>query len=207
MTVHRERGANPAPSRERPAMLELLGFIYTILQLYIYVLIAAAILSWLIAFNVVNMRNQLVAGLAQLLYAVTEPVLRPIRNILPNLGGIDISPGRGDPDHHLHPERHPAESRQAFRLTSWRAFAREAGAIVLSAPADAEVVARRNRRGRPAVRRNARWRWCGCGRCRKTGAANAAADATPRQDLPRAEIGGYDRLRRQGPSEAGAHRR
>jgi YggT family protein len=73
-------------------MLELIGFIYTILQLYIYVLIAAAVLSWLIAFNVVNMRNQLVAGLAQLLYAVTEPVLRPIRNILPNLGGIDISP-------------------------------------------------------------------------------------------------------------------
>jgi YggT family protein len=73
-------------------MLELLGFISYVLQLYIYVLIAAAVLSWLIAFNVVNMRNQLVAGLVQLLYAITEPVLRPIRNVLPNLGGIDISP-------------------------------------------------------------------------------------------------------------------
>jgi YggT family protein len=73
-------------------MLELLGFISYVLQLYIYVLIAAAVLSWLIAFNVVNTRNQFVAGLVQLLYAITEPVLRPIRNLLPNLGGIDISP-------------------------------------------------------------------------------------------------------------------
>ena len=74
-------------------MLELLWFISYVLQLYVYVLIASAVLSWLIAFNVVNMRNQFVAGLAQVLYAVTEPVLRPIRNLLPNLGGgIDISP-------------------------------------------------------------------------------------------------------------------
>ena len=74
-------------------MLELLWFISYVLQLYVYVLIAGAVLSWLIAFNVVNMRNQFVAGLAQVLYAVTEPVLRPIRKLLPNLGGgIDISP-------------------------------------------------------------------------------------------------------------------
>lgn len=73
-------------------MIALLDFIAYVLQLYVYVLVAAAILSWLIAFNVVNMSNQLVASLVQLLYALTEPVLRPIRNILPNLGGIDISP-------------------------------------------------------------------------------------------------------------------
>ena len=73
-------------------MLELLGFISYVLQLYVYVLIAAAVLSWLIAFGVVNTSNQFVAGLLQLLYAITEPVLRPIRNMLPNLGGIDISP-------------------------------------------------------------------------------------------------------------------
>jgi YggT family protein len=62
------------------------------LQLYIWLLIAAAILSWLIAFNVVNMRNQFVATLADFLYRITEPALRPIRNLLPNMGGIDISP-------------------------------------------------------------------------------------------------------------------
>jgi YggT family protein len=54
--------------------------------------IAAVILSWLIAFNVINTRNQIVAMIADFLYRVTEPVFRPIRNILPNLGGIDFSP-------------------------------------------------------------------------------------------------------------------
>jgi YggT family protein len=73
-------------------MIELLQFISYLLTLYVYVLIAAAVLSWLIAFNVVNMRNGLVAGIAEFLYRITEPVLRPIRNALPNLGGIDISP-------------------------------------------------------------------------------------------------------------------
>ena len=62
------------------------------LQLYIYLLVAAAVLSWLIAFNVVNMRNQFVAMVADFLYRITEPALRPIRNLMPNLGGIDISP-------------------------------------------------------------------------------------------------------------------
>jgi YggT family protein len=62
------------------------------LQLYIYLLIAAAVLSWLIAFNVVNMRNQFVAAVADFLYRITEPALRPIRRLMPNLGGIDISP-------------------------------------------------------------------------------------------------------------------
>ncbi|HZO45923.1 MAG TPA: YggT family protein [Xanthobacteraceae bacterium] len=62
------------------------------LQLYIYLLVAAAVLSWLIAFNVVNVRNQFVAMIADFLYRITEPALRPIRNVMPNLGGIDISP-------------------------------------------------------------------------------------------------------------------
>jgi YggT family protein len=62
------------------------------LQLYIYLLVAAAVLSWLIAFNVVNVRNQFVAMIADFLYRITEPALRPIRNMMPNLGGIDISP-------------------------------------------------------------------------------------------------------------------
>jgi YggT family protein len=59
---------------------------------YIYMLIAAAVLSWLIAFSVVNTRNQFVGMVAHFLYRVTEPALRPIRKLLPNLGGIDISP-------------------------------------------------------------------------------------------------------------------
>ncbi len=62
------------------------------LLMYVYLLVAAAVLSWLIAFNVVNMRNQFVAMVADFLYRITEPALRPIRNIMPNLGGIDISP-------------------------------------------------------------------------------------------------------------------
>jgi YggT family protein len=62
------------------------------LQLYIYVIIAMVIVSWLIAFNVVNTRNQFVAMLADFLFRITEPALRPIRRMVPNLGGIDISP-------------------------------------------------------------------------------------------------------------------
>jgi len=73
-------------------MIELFSFISLLLSLYIYILIAAAVMSWLVAFNVVNPRNQFVAMVGEFLYRITEPVLRPIRNVLPNLGGIDISP-------------------------------------------------------------------------------------------------------------------
>ena len=73
-------------------MRALLDVILLALQLYTYIIIASAILSWLMAFNVVNTRNDLVRSIWNFLYAVTEPVLRPIRSILPNLGGIDISP-------------------------------------------------------------------------------------------------------------------
>ena len=72
-------------------MLELLRFINFLLNLYILVLLAAAILSWLVVFNVVNTRNPAVSMIADFLYRVTEPALRPIRNRLPNFGGIDIS--------------------------------------------------------------------------------------------------------------------
>jgi YggT family protein len=70
----------------------LIEFVVYLSQLYIWVIIASAILSWLIAFNVVNTNNRFVLSIAEMLYRVTEPALRPIRNILPNLGGIDISP-------------------------------------------------------------------------------------------------------------------
>ena len=70
----------------------LIGFIVLVIDLYIWVVIASAILSWLVAFNVVNTNNRVVLMIADTLYRLTEPALRPIRNILPNLGGIDISP-------------------------------------------------------------------------------------------------------------------
>ncbi len=73
-------------------MRAVLDIVLLVLQIYIWLLIAAAVLSWLIAFNVVNTRNALVAGIGEFLYRITEPALRPIRNLLPNLGGIDISP-------------------------------------------------------------------------------------------------------------------
>jgi YggT family protein len=73
-------------------MVELFSFISLLLTLYIYILVAAAVMSWLIAFNVVNPRNQFVAMVGEFLYRITEPVLRPFRRLLPNMGGIDISP-------------------------------------------------------------------------------------------------------------------
>ncbi|HSA79596.1 MAG TPA: YggT family protein [Geminicoccaceae bacterium] len=63
-----------------------------IIWLYIWVVIASVVLSWLVAFNVVNTRNAFVHQVGEFLYRATEPALRPIRNVLPNLGGIDISP-------------------------------------------------------------------------------------------------------------------
>jgi YggT family protein len=73
-------------------MVPLIGFIVLVIDLYIWVVIASAILSWLIAFNVVNTSNRFVSSVADMLYRVTEPALRPIRSVIPNLGGIDISP-------------------------------------------------------------------------------------------------------------------
>ena len=73
-------------------MRALLDVLMLALQLYVWLLIASAIMSWLIAFNVVNTRNEVVRTIWNFLYQITEPVLRPIRNLLPNLGGIDISP-------------------------------------------------------------------------------------------------------------------
>ena len=73
-------------------MYAILSLVSTVIQIYIYLLVASAILSWLIAFNVVNTRNQLVAMIADVLYRLTEPVLAPIRRVLPNFGGLDVSP-------------------------------------------------------------------------------------------------------------------
>lgn len=73
-------------------MIELLGFISYLITLYIYIIIAAALLSVLMAFNVVNPYNPVVRSIYGGLNAVTEPVLQPIRKFLPDTGGIDFSP-------------------------------------------------------------------------------------------------------------------
>jgi YggT family protein len=73
-------------------MNPFLWLVDTIITIYIWLLIASAILSWLIAFNVVNTRNPIVHSVGNFLYQITEPLLRPIRSMLPHLGGIDISP-------------------------------------------------------------------------------------------------------------------
>jgi YggT family protein len=73
-------------------MRSILYIILLVLDIYIWLLIAAAVLSWLIAFNVVNTRNRFVYMIADIAYKITEPVLRPIRRILPSFGGLDLSP-------------------------------------------------------------------------------------------------------------------
>ena len=66
--------------------------ILKILDIYSAIIIASAIMSWLVAFGVVNVRNQVIRVVVDLLYRVTEPVLRPIRGFIPAFGGLDISP-------------------------------------------------------------------------------------------------------------------
>ena len=73
-------------------MRAILWLINTIIEIYVWLLIAQAILSWLLAFGVINRYNRGVSVIGDFLYRVTEPALRPIRRMLPNFGGIDISP-------------------------------------------------------------------------------------------------------------------
>ncbi len=73
-------------------MLSLAVLIDKVIDIYTWVVIAGAIVSWLVAFGVINVNNQFIRMVVDVLYRLTEPVLRPIRRILPNLGGVDISP-------------------------------------------------------------------------------------------------------------------
>lgn len=70
----------------------LLALLYHLIELYTWVLIIGVITSWLIAFNVINLSNQFVRMLYDIVTRLTEPLLAPIRRILPDLGGVDISP-------------------------------------------------------------------------------------------------------------------
>lgn len=73
-------------------LIPLLNIISTVINIYIWVIIIGAILSWLVAFNVVNTSNRAIYMVGDVCYRLTEPALRPIRNFLPNIGGIDLSP-------------------------------------------------------------------------------------------------------------------
>jgi len=73
-------------------MRAVLDIVIIILDLYVWLLIAAAILSWLVAFNVINTHNQFVRSLLHALDRMTSPIYRPIRKILPDFGGLDFSP-------------------------------------------------------------------------------------------------------------------
>ncbi len=73
-------------------MLSLLWLLDTIIGICIFIVIAQVILSWLIAFRVINTQNDFVRSVSQALYRLTEPALRPIRNIVPTMGGLDFSP-------------------------------------------------------------------------------------------------------------------
>jgi YggT family protein len=75
-----------------PLIMTIYGLLQSLLTLYMFAFIISAILSWLVAFNVINTQNRFVYMVGDFLYRITEPLLRPIRNVLPDLGGIDIAP-------------------------------------------------------------------------------------------------------------------
>jgi YggT family protein len=63
-----------------------------LIEIYTWIIIAAVVVSWLIAFRVINMSNQIVRSIVSFLYAITEPVFRQVRRVIPAFGGLDISP-------------------------------------------------------------------------------------------------------------------
>ena len=73
-------------------MIAIFYLVLQILKLYSYVVIANVLISWLIAFNILNTQNRFVYGILELSYRLTDPFLNKIRRFLPNLGSLDISP-------------------------------------------------------------------------------------------------------------------
>jgi YggT family protein len=89
--------AAPLRRRESPLELRAMGsFLYfivsSLLELLVWAIIISAILSWLVAFDVINLRNRFVYNVSRFLDAVTRPVLAPFQRMIPSLGGVDISP-------------------------------------------------------------------------------------------------------------------
>jgi len=68
------------------------ALVYELLEIYKWIVVAAVIVSWLTAFNVINERHNVVRTVLRILYTLTEPVFRPVRRILPAMGGLDLSP-------------------------------------------------------------------------------------------------------------------
>ena len=73
-------------------MIAIFYLVLQILKLYSYVVIANVVISWLIAFNILNTQNRFVYSILELSYRLTDPILNKIRRFLPNLGSFDISP-------------------------------------------------------------------------------------------------------------------
>ena len=73
-------------------MIAIFYLVLQILKLYSYVVIANVLISWLIAFNILNTQNRFVYSILELTYKLTDPILNKIRQFLPNLGSLDISP-------------------------------------------------------------------------------------------------------------------
>jgi YggT family protein len=77
-------------------MAAIIGFLFfiltSVLRLFVIALIINAVLSWLVAFDVINYRNRFVASLAEVLDRIVSPVLEPLRRIIPPLGGVDLTP-------------------------------------------------------------------------------------------------------------------
>ncbi len=69
-----------------------LWLIITVLDIYLWIIIIWVVASWLVAFNVINPHNQFIRTILHALSQLTEPVMRPIRRVLPDLGGLDLSP-------------------------------------------------------------------------------------------------------------------
>jgi len=89
------RGYKQRSSRGHPVIVShnpIVALLLLLLDLYWWVVVVAVIVSWLTAFGVLNVHNQFARSLMRALYALTEPVFRPIRAIVPPIGGLDLSP-------------------------------------------------------------------------------------------------------------------
>jgi len=88
------QGISDAHFRTRGSknMLAIANLISTVIGLYMWAVIISVVMTWLVQFNVINTSNRLVYQIGDFLYRITEPVMRPIRQVIPSVGGLDLSP-------------------------------------------------------------------------------------------------------------------